>query len=284
MLSGFADHPTVLPIYFEMQRRSPNRMKKCLIYGFLIVLFLYIDIAYFGYFTFPTHVDPNLLLSNYRHNPVMLAAGAILCLYVISVVPLFAHAFRKSLAEILIEIENKKKLELEQQGLLGKDDNNNNNNNKSTDGANNTTRGLIAPEARDILEHPEVGIAFVPPATPKTQKKLSFGKVLALENEHNKSVQQKGHLDINDDSDSSFDSADSFDLDRDNQQGNSNNTNTNNGTRKQSEVIHDPFQLPIKLHAIVTLTFIGSALLAATFAPNIGTVNAMIGSTSMPIC
>ena len=272
MFGGFADHPTVLPIYFEMQRRSPNRMKKCLVFGFLVVLLLYIDIGFFGYFTFPNHIQSNLLSSNYRHNPVMLVTAAILCLYVISVVPLFAHAFRKSVAELMIERKERSKGKTSSMllndenggGIINEQENERKSKEIESNETTSSRVNSLAPEARDIIEYPEDHIAFVPNVTPRTQKQFHFG-------------QSKNQNE--DSSDDTFESAESFELDKSNESG-----KNAAAAAAAAAILKDPFQLPTKLHAIVTLAFVSSALGVALFAPNIGTVNAFIGSTTLPIC
>jgi amino acid permease len=102
-MAGFCPHPTILPIYYEMQRRSPSRMTNCLIYGFSFTFIMYFIIAYAGYFTFPTSVKPNLVTSAYHSNQIILFAEIFLALYVLAILPLFAHSFRKSVAEFLID-------------------------------------------------------------------------------------------------------------------------------------------------------------------------------------
>ncbi|ETO17421.1 solute carrier family 38, member 4 isoform 2 [Reticulomyxa filosa] len=102
MSGAFAAQPTFLPIYFEMKDRTLSRLKTGMWFSFAFSLVVYTAMAYFGYFTFPDNVQPNLLSSAYNKNKSMLAAQILLSIYVISDVPLFAHAFRKSLAELLL--------------------------------------------------------------------------------------------------------------------------------------------------------------------------------------
>eukprot|EP01084_Bolivina_argentea_P190438 327259_1 len=109
---GFAAQFTVLPIYFEMQKRSPQNMKKCISSGFSITFVIYLIVAYFGYFTFPNLTDPKNdqnLITLYKNDTAMLIVQILMALYVMSIIPLFAHAFRKSINELIYARIKKKK-------------------------------------------------------------------------------------------------------------------------------------------------------------------------------
>ncbi|ETO22473.1 hypothetical protein RFI_14725 [Reticulomyxa filosa] len=245
MLGGFAAHPTVLPIYFEMHKRGPDRFKKCILYGFGFTLVLYLAFAYFGYFTFPDDVSPNLLSSDYRHNPVMLAAAILLCIYVISVVPLFAHAFRKSFAELLLSPEDKS-------------------------------------EALRIAENPAIHVAYVPNLSPSTLQRLGkenkHSQLLVNSQQNNNGSKWV------DDSSQASGSSDSLEDDDITDGRHKSKKPKKTKTATPSKPSEDPLALPLKQHVIVTVVFVLSAFGVALVATNIGQVNALIGCTTLPVC
>eukprot|EP01083_Nonionella_stella_P006373 18499_1 len=103
---GFAAQFTVLPIYFEMQKRSPLRMTKCIASGFGITCFIYIIVALFGFWTFPNLVDAvkdqNLITLYENDDVIMEILQILLALYVMSTIPLYAHAFRNSIKQLFV--------------------------------------------------------------------------------------------------------------------------------------------------------------------------------------
>jgi len=113
---GFAAQFTILPIYFEMQKRSPRNMTKCIGSGFGFTFCIYCFVAYFGYWTYPNPSKDDQNLINLYHDYLpMLIAQILLALYVMSVIPLFAHAFRKTLTEIIAARNRKKRLALDRE-------------------------------------------------------------------------------------------------------------------------------------------------------------------------
>merc|ERR1712154_177537 len=115
---------TWVPIYFEMQKRSPRNMTKCIASGFSITFTIYVLVAFFGYWTFPNLTDPDNdqnLITLYENDTAMLIAQILLALYVMSIIPLFAHAFRKSFNELIFAYLNKKKKEKDSNILINDD-------------------------------------------------------------------------------------------------------------------------------------------------------------------
>lgn len=79
-------------------------MTKCITTGFSFTLCIYLLVAFFGYWTFPNLTDPATdqnLINLYEGYVPMLIVQILLALYVLSIIPLFAHAFRKSLCELI---------------------------------------------------------------------------------------------------------------------------------------------------------------------------------------
>lgn len=95
-LTSFAAHPTVLPIYVELQKRDPKRMRCVILSGFLISLTIYIVLGSIGYFTFTANVKENILQNEYRNQPTIIVSMFGLCMVCLLACPLLLHAFRKS--------------------------------------------------------------------------------------------------------------------------------------------------------------------------------------------
>eukprot|EP01084_Bolivina_argentea_P072213 131166_1 len=106
MIGGFVVQPTILPIYYEMKNHSPSLILKALQIAFAIILIIYFCVAYFGYFTFPGSVDQNVLITpgyqDIAKIPV-LVSQILLSMYIVMIVPLFAHAFRNSISQFILK-------------------------------------------------------------------------------------------------------------------------------------------------------------------------------------
>ena len=239
---GFAAQFTVLPIYFEMQKRSPRNMTKCITSGFGFTFIIYLVIAFFGYWTFPNLTDPKNdqnLITLYKNDTAMLIAQILLALYVMSIIPLFAHAFRKSLNELIhARMQKKNNKKKQKKKLINDQDDNSSsfsfsatnsdtNNDNDTDNDNVDDREII----EDAIDNPH--LAYVP-VSPEAKQIV----------EDNKKRREK------------------------------------KGTISKSESL----ELPLFYHALVTLLFLASVFGVAVFADNIGQVNSIIASTTLPIC
>jgi len=100
IITSFAAHPTVLPIYIELRRKSPQEMWTVIIAGLSVATGIYTVLSTFGYLTFLGDTKADFLLNDYRHN-VLIVCGAIgLCLVCALAVPLYIHAKRKSITTI----------------------------------------------------------------------------------------------------------------------------------------------------------------------------------------
>lgn len=234
---GFAAQFTVLPIYFEMQKRSPRNMTKCITSGFGITFMIYLVVAFFGYWTFPNLNDPNNdqnLITLYQNDTAMLIAQILLALYVMSIIPLFAHAFRKSLVEL---IHARRQQKLKEKAKLINDEYADDSEDRDKNGSFSSNEGNKTPRVNDeeiiedAIDNPH--LAYVP-VSPEAQKAVDEAK---------KRRERKG-------------------------------------TISKSESM----ELPTFQHAAVTLIFLASVFGVAIFAKNIGQVNSIIASTTLPIC
>jgi len=97
IISSYAAHPTVLPIYIELQRKSPKDMWIVVVTGLSISTVIYCMLATSGYFTFLTNTAANYLLNNYHHDIAVVLAAVGLCLVCSLAIPLFLHAIRRSI-------------------------------------------------------------------------------------------------------------------------------------------------------------------------------------------
>ncbi|ETO29550.1 hypothetical protein RFI_07571 [Reticulomyxa filosa] len=262
MAGGFAAQPTFLPIYFEMKDRGIERLKKSMMYSYGFSFFLYLSVAYFGYFTFPQSVQPNLLSSDYGKNKAMLAAMILLSLYVISDVPLFAHAFRKSLAELLLSAARSRSLgalkvpaevrrsyvEMDREAVGPES--------KKTeiDNATNNNRANVETAKN---EDAKVEMAAV---VHEREKEHALHGQLSLE--QNPTAPKEKVAESQPPTSTALQSA----------------------RTPKSFFANMSFQLPERQHIIVTLSFVLSAAGVALVADNIGQVNALMGSTTLPIC
>lgn len=136
-------------------------MIRCLWFGFGFTFIIYFSIAYAGYFTFPSSISKNLISSNYHKSRIILAAQIILAMYVLAVIPLFVHAFRKSVAELLLKWIQKTR------DMQDYDD---------------ESEHAISPELCEIFHNPQ--LAYVPQLTPKTKHKFSFPSSVNAINHH----------------------------------------------------------------------------------------------------
>jgi len=100
IISSFAAHPTVLPIYIELQTRSPKEMWIVIIAGLSVATIIYMLLSTFGYFTFLRDTQPNFLLNDYHHDALVVFAALGLCLVCTLAIPLFQHAKRRSITTI----------------------------------------------------------------------------------------------------------------------------------------------------------------------------------------
>lgn len=97
IISSYAAHPTVLPIYIELQRKSPKDMWVVITTGLSLATIVYIVLSSFGYFTFISDTNPNYLLNNYHHSGLVVIAAIGLCFVCSLAIPLFIHAKRRSI-------------------------------------------------------------------------------------------------------------------------------------------------------------------------------------------
>jgi len=97
ILTSYAAQPTVLPIYIELQSRSPTEMWIVISSGLTVAALLYITLSLFGYLTFLSKTEPNYLMSDYHGDLAIVIAGLGLCLVTSLGVPLMIHAVRRSI-------------------------------------------------------------------------------------------------------------------------------------------------------------------------------------------
>jgi len=99
ILCSFAAQPTIIPIYIELESKSPNDMWVVMVMGFSITSLVYMVISSFGYFTFLFDTSPNFL-HNYHQNFHVLFSAVGLCFVCSLAIPLFIHAARRSIATL----------------------------------------------------------------------------------------------------------------------------------------------------------------------------------------
>lgn len=109
IISSYAAHPTVLPIYIELQRKSPKDMWIVVITGLSISTVIYCMLATFGYFTFLADTAADYLLNDYHHDIAVVLAAVGLCLVCSLAIPLFIHAKRRSITTLFYNHFAKKK-------------------------------------------------------------------------------------------------------------------------------------------------------------------------------
>jgi len=135
-------------------------MLKCLIYGCGITTILYIFIAYLGYFSFGNdNINKDLIKSPYNNDVLLLIAEILLSIYVIGVTPLFAHAFRKAVAEVLLITQKEQNNTAVNEHnintqLMDDSTNNSNNNNNNNNNDNLIPHGLTVGGPDDDLYDP----------------------------------------------------------------------------------------------------------------------------------
>jgi len=100
IISSFAAHPTVLPIYIELQKKSPVDMLVVMVTGLSIAALFYMVLSSFGYLTFLSDTKPNYLLNEYHHNLAVTLASVGLCMVCVLAMPLFIHAKRRSISTL----------------------------------------------------------------------------------------------------------------------------------------------------------------------------------------
>jgi len=100
IISSFAAHPTVLPIYIELQKKSPVDMWVVMVTGLSIAAFFYMVLSSFGYLTFLSDTKPNYLLNEYHHNLAVTLASVGLCMVCVLAMPLFIQAKRRSITTL----------------------------------------------------------------------------------------------------------------------------------------------------------------------------------------
>lgn len=102
IISSMAAHPTVLPIYIELHKRSPGEMWRVILIGLSITTVIYIVLSVFGYFTFLDKTRPNYLLNDYHHDTSIIIAAIGLCLVCSLAIPLMMHAARRSITTLVM--------------------------------------------------------------------------------------------------------------------------------------------------------------------------------------
>ncbi|XP_039255617.2 putative sodium-coupled neutral amino acid transporter 6 [Styela clava] len=100
MIFSFMCHASMLPIYHELRRPTPRKMKKVAGISIFLVLVLYMISASFGYFTFYNYVQSELLLTYSKFEPkdplIILSRVMVLTCVTLSV-PLLHYPCRKTI-------------------------------------------------------------------------------------------------------------------------------------------------------------------------------------------
>jgi len=156
IISSFAAHPTVLPIYIELQRKSPQEMWIVVIVGLSVATLIYSVLASFGYFTFVNETKANFLLNDYHHDILVVFAAIGLCLVCALAIPLFLHAKRRSITTLYYNHFAKNKTSAKEQLLVGSK--NREHRSFSMDSESDSELGK---QAHPLVETPE--LAFVRP-------------------------------------------------------------------------------------------------------------------------
>lgn len=101
IIYSYTCHPNVLPIYLELQRRSPRRMNKVCRRSLGTAFSLYLFMGLFGFLTFGQATSSNILLNDYRRDVSVIVAAFVVCISITLTIPLFIHAWRKSFIELV---------------------------------------------------------------------------------------------------------------------------------------------------------------------------------------
>jgi len=102
---GYTCHPNVLPLYLELQRRSSKRMHKVMRRGLSFAWFLYLVIGIFGFLTFRSETDGNILTNNFHHDAAVVVGAVGMSISVTFTIPLFVHAFRYNFASLVLKTD-----------------------------------------------------------------------------------------------------------------------------------------------------------------------------------
>jgi len=103
IIGSYTAHPTVLPIYIELQKKSPKDMWVVILVGHSLTALVFFGLSAFGYFTFLSDTKPNFLLNDYHHNFLVIFGAVGFCLVCILAIPLFTQANRRSITTLYFE-------------------------------------------------------------------------------------------------------------------------------------------------------------------------------------
>ncbi|XP_078423976.1 sodium-coupled neutral amino acid symporter 1-like [Cetorhinus maximus] len=104
MAFAFVCHPSVLPIYRELEHRTCRKMEYVSAISFLSMFTMYLLTALFGYLTFYDHVNQELLLSYVdRSDKVILVLRLAVITAVVLTVPVLLFSVRSSIVLLLFK-------------------------------------------------------------------------------------------------------------------------------------------------------------------------------------
>ena len=106
-LNGLQDQSFVLPIYWELQHKTPRKMVKVVIYAFLSCCVVYILCGYTGYFLFGSGVAQNLASSDgFIESKLLFTSSLAIGLYLLYCIPTTTMTLRKYICELIQHINN----------------------------------------------------------------------------------------------------------------------------------------------------------------------------------
>jgi len=107
IIGSYTAHPTVLSIYTELQKKSAKDMWVIIWTGHTLTALMYICLSSFGYFTFLSNTEPNILLNEYQKNFFIMFGAIGFCAVSTSAVPLFTQANRRSITTLYFDFFGK---------------------------------------------------------------------------------------------------------------------------------------------------------------------------------
>jgi len=108
IICSYTAHPTVLPIYIELQKKSPKDMWVIIVIGHFLAGSVYFGLSSFGYCTFLSNTKPNFLLNDYHENFLVIFGALGFCFVCLLAIPLFTQANRRSITTLYFDHFGKK--------------------------------------------------------------------------------------------------------------------------------------------------------------------------------
>ena len=101
---SFCCHMTSVPLYYELDRRTPARYSVVVLLANSFVLFFYLATGIFGLLTFGDGVQPDVLLSYEANDKLMIVARGAISVSVITSYPIFIFLGRGAIEDTLMQL------------------------------------------------------------------------------------------------------------------------------------------------------------------------------------